>query len=78
MKSVENVFGQFLRRRRIYSLETFVGIMVRYLSNVFSLVERRLFRLWLNVDISCEEGTRWFVMYHKMVWCSLGGLWLVL
>ena len=62
----------------MYSLDKFVGSRVRYLSNVLSLMEGRFLRLMFDVDISCEEGTRWFVMYRKVIWCGLGGLWLML
>ena len=30
--------------------------------------------LRFDVDISFEEGARWFIVYRKMIRCSLGGL----
>ena len=58
----------------MYSLETFVGRRIRYLFNMLSLMKRRFLWLRFDVDISCKEGTRWFVMYRKVVWCGLSGL----
>ena len=67
-------YSRNLRRRWMYSLEKFVGRRAWYLSNVLSLMEGRLFRLRVNVDISCEEGTGCFAMYRKIIWCGLGSL----
>ena len=58
----------------MYSLETFVGRIVWYLFKMLSLMEGRFLWLQFDVDISCEEGTRWFVVYREMVWCGLSGL----
>ena len=43
--------------------------------DVLSLMKGRFLRLRYDVDISFEEGSRWFVMYREMM-CGLGGFWL--